>query len=1537
MARLSPSVLLTAVLTSLAGWCGAADPLLLDAGLQIVRAAEPDQWQVSWTAQPGQRYLLQKSRSLTSWTDAAEITATTARIEVEDEGFPEARRVFWRVQQLGAAMTTSSVVAAYQLGDSASKALLQVSADGTEPVQSVVFFENGVALGNAEPGEGNTWTFDLLWDGAAPRPAQISATVTGQDGTTGAVPVRRLLLADPAQFVPLGADGKPAYGQFVPLNADGSLTAFLFYPEGSGPTEKTTGAHFGFPSGATMDVSGPVPRIQFTAGKFFRSGEDAAPLDAIAGARSVPVSGIAPADVTGALGFPAGTPMHLLWGRTPLRWRGGVLSPEGWAGLRLDLFIGELNLPGLQANAAVVFDPATGVPSLVVCYSGEWRPAPAGPLFRIPAADPLKVYLDLAGRFRASGTAEATFPNGSTARGSISWRDPNFEFRFQGKAINIPALTTLGGVLPQNPEACVPAGTSTAELDEAARCLTAFRDALRQTAMGSSSLAATDPAAPATAPLSTAEDPAAAALAGWAARLESWNADRAGTLLTAAAVTDLTRVISEAGRLAEGAADTATVTRIGRHLLSLARTAPPLAPAGTGADELNAALTDARARLLASATRIHQEMPATTDPADLAEAAKLLAAWAAPAAPAGLRNRRDGNANGDADAVDASLQAELIAAGTYGTFFDDLFIIPGDLNGISNSALAALTMEELLETLDRANTLFALLKVACGEDTALGNTPPAYPLLELVTQMHPWLVQRHQAVCAAAIAKGELGPLTAAVRQRATIYLTFAVLGFTPPAGQPFTPPLRDLVLDMEAPFARQLAAVSRELRPALLKSRVDLLREAALFENDNLLDEHLTTAWENLQGSNSTFAALLFGAPECDELETVLRNAFGFSLAPESVGEGSRAVPLTGQFEDAGGKQTLQLSQAGRYLKGYLQHHGNSLTHRSVLEGVLSRDKANLVEYAFILYPENKPQSLAAGIIKGEIDGTRIRITMQRKFPSDDQRTTVFTQTTNVPVMAKSVTDAFPGEAGRIARALNRAPLHSNQVRMVMQEVPGLIHILDNFAAATDGGARSIQASAFDRKIQRIKERLVTPQQLPLVRLLLQQTLSKARPPANPRTYWEVVTLMRAGHPNLMNVTAEMMGASPATPFGGAEFTYTCTISADGLGGNIRLLKLGGFLLKIHVVKTGPTGPDTFDLIGLVAQGGSGVEGKKNFGGAGKVRAEKEGGGLPELPVDKLELEATTIVVKSPYDYQAQDLAGPVMGMSGEANLGVELKVPDAADLSGDLVKVDASGLALFGQGILPPLVLVKEAEFAGPEAPEVAVNFDGGDLEFEAGIAAGVNATVGYVTNEGDPLEFLTDLPPVRFSTSASSSADGAVFFDTDSAVIRPCGRQFLRRLVAEYSGIFTSTRASIRVIGFTDPSGTPQGNDTLSLNRAKSVRNALLDIAGPFVGIPAEDILAIGAGEEPAIGILPDAMRVFGTAPASQNPPLIFPADGTVSIRDSEPWIGEFIQGRQGSLGTVPDGTGGDAGAPWRSVVVLLNNVAVMELTDSPSTTP
>jgi hypothetical protein len=87
-------------------------------------------------------------------------------------------------------------------------------------------------------------------------------------------------------------------------------------------------------------------------------------------------------------------------------------------------------------------DPVSGQLFLTVCYFGDWSPSEGGPVFRIPEADPLKIYYRKAGGLAAHGTAEAEFPNGVQVRGTISWVYPNFEFRFEGKGIIIPALDT---------------------------------------------------------------------------------------------------------------------------------------------------------------------------------------------------------------------------------------------------------------------------------------------------------------------------------------------------------------------------------------------------------------------------------------------------------------------------------------------------------------------------------------------------------------------------------------------------------------------------------------------------------------------------------------------------------------------------------------------------------------------------------------------------------------------------------------------------------------------------------------------------------------------------------------------------------------------------------------------------------------------------------------------------------------------------------------------------------------------------------------
>ncbi len=1533
-----PAHCLLAVLLSGGGGAAADDVT----GLKVQRTPDNTKWRVQWDTVAGERYRLQKSGNLSQWSDVTEITAAGTAAQHDDPGVTGASRTFWRVTPLGEALNVSSVVASYQLGDTASKAMLQVTVEGAEPADTVVFFDNGVALGNAVPGQGDTWTFDLLWDGRSPQPGSISAEVTGAGGTQRTTAVKRFLLADPAKYVPLGPDGKPAYGEFVPMNDQGELGAFHFYPEGFADAVKSSGAHFVFPSGATMQFPGGTAEIHFTSGAFHRGHRDPAPLNAAPGPRALPVDSILPETVAAALGLPPGTAIPLLWGPVALHWRSGALAVNGWAALQVDLPLGDIQFPGTRSNASVTFNPATGEASLVVCFSGDWNPFGSGPAFRIPPSDPLKIYLDTRGRFSASGTAEAEFSNGSVVRGSLSWRDPYFEFRFQGRGLTIPALSSLRQVLPDDPAQCVPAGAGEAELDEAARCLAAFRDSFRQLATGGGGQG--DPAAQGTqsAPLATAEDPAASALAGWAARMESWDADRAGQVLDTAALAALRGAVDNAVKLAVSAHDAPTVLKIARDLLSLSRTVPNHSGASPEAVALGTALTSALPNIFAAAKRVAASLSPDAPPGDLAEAARLLSQWA-------VANPARAPRGGDPAAIEARLQAEDLVRSTYGTFFDEFDIQDEDFDGTDNAVLfGILSADELIEIVERAKTLLDLLRTAHpGTVTTLDTAPVDFPMEELVSQAHVWVTDRHNAFCAEALARGELGPLVAAVRQRVRIFELYSDLGFPVPAkGADFVPSVQELALAMEEPFSKQLGTVSRELRLNLVKSQAEVLRKAASFLNNQDLNDYLNATWVKLSNVNSEIASLIFGAPDCNELERVLTNSFGFRLRPlADTDEGTRNLPLNGKYESVSGVKTLQLNQAGRYLSGHYQTHSlvpnGGTSHRSRVEGILMTDTPSKVEYAFVLYSETQPASISAGVLSAELDAgaQRLNVTMRRTFPRENIFTDQFRQISNTPFLPASVVTAFGsrfgGEAHRIVKALAENPLHTRQLTRLLQEVPDIIAKLDEFAALEpESPAAAAISSQFDGLMERIKGEIVTVQQLPLARVVLQQVLSKARPVNSTRTYWEQLVLMMINHDNVLDTTRQMTGSFLNTPFSADTFTYTCTISADGIGRDFKVLKLGGLLVKIHLVKTGPGGTEIFDLIGLAGQGGAGFESNPDpeNGGGGK------NGGLPELPIEKLELEAETIVVNSPFDYRPEDLRGPIFGFSGEANFGLELKIPEFAGVSIDLVSVDGSGLALFGTGALPPLILTKEPEFQGPEAPEVEDNPESGEIEFKSGTEASIDAMVGYVTDEGDPLAFLADPLPFRFEASVGSESEGAVFFDTDSDVIRPCGRQFLRRLVAEYAGVFVSTNPKIRIIGMTDTAGTLEHNDDLSLRRAKSVRDALLEIAGPL-GFEPEDILAIGLGEEAAVssgsnpnaGLEPEDMRAFGIPPASQSPPLVFPNTRTESLASSEPWLLELIRRRQAALGRIPDETGGEAGARWRSVVVLINNVAALELTD------
>lgn len=81
--------------------------------------------------------------------------------------------------------------------------------------------------------------------------------------------------------------------------------------------------------------------------------------------------------------------------------------------------------------------------------------------------------------------------------------------------------------------------------------------------------------------------------------------------------------------------------------------------------------------------------------------------------------------------------------------------------------------------------------------------------------------------------------------------------------------------------------------------------------------------------------------------------------------------------------------------------------------------------------------------------------------------------------------------------------------------------------------------------------------------------------------------------------------------------------------------------------------------------------------------------------------------------------------------------------------------------------------------------------------------------------------------------------VEFEVGSATLTPAGRVILDEMYAAIKQIGTP---KVQVIGHTDSSGSRQANISLSLSRANSVRNYLVE-----KGLPADNLTAVGSGPD------------------------------------------------------------------------------------------
>ena len=133
-------------------------------------------------------------------------------------------------------------------------------------------------------------------------------------------------------------------------------------------------------------------------------------------------------------------------------------------------------------------------------------------------------------------------------------------------------------------------------------------------------------------------------------------------------------------------------------------------------------------------------------------------------------------------------------------------------------------------------------------------------------------------------------------------------------------------------------------------------------------------------------------------------------------------------------------------------------------------------------------------------------------------------------------------------------------------------------------------------------------------------------------------------------------------------------------------------------------------------------------------------------------------------------------------------------------------------------------------------------GDPALGAGIGAGVGALGGYVWSshmekQRQQMEQVTEGTGIEVTQTPGNelkmNVPGDFSFDTGRADIKPEMRPVLNSLVA---GMMSNPAAQARIIGHTDSTGTDAINNPLSVNRAASTRNYLVnqDIAANRIHI-------------------------------------------------------------------------------------------------------
>ncbi len=441
-------------------------------------AATLDPLSFSFKGEFGATYELQRSINLKDWQteETTTVSDSSVREILKGEATPAGDRAFWRLIKStgGVPLAVSEILATYQSDPELNGILLQIESTSREEIESIVFYDGPIALGNATELESGTWVFNVQNDPSNPRPTEIYAIAQGAEGHQTISDSTRFLLASPTQFVALDSEGQPDLGELIQVNEDGSLPAFHYYPLGSPPS--TPLLWFDFPSGTRLEQVDGQKQLLFDSANLVLATNPDEPFTIPAG--SLPTGDLHFDTLETLLGntIVEGVPL-LLSGTQAILWTGGPFPSNLYSVAEPPQFKILTTTPAPALENSTIVPSSNGTLLKQTWYGQFTLPNSGGVTFVAPQENPLWLTLNQNGSFILNGAVEVHLPSGAIFKGSLHFAHPRYTIRIGAESIEIPTIDSLSEFLPTDPASCIPDTDtpSNEALGQLQACLDAYR------------------------------------------------------------------------------------------------------------------------------------------------------------------------------------------------------------------------------------------------------------------------------------------------------------------------------------------------------------------------------------------------------------------------------------------------------------------------------------------------------------------------------------------------------------------------------------------------------------------------------------------------------------------------------------------------------------------------------------------------------------------------------------------------------------------------------------------------------------------------------------------------------------------------------------------------------------------------------------------------------------------------------------------------------------------------------------------------------